>query len=159
VKKIFDGNVFSPYVRYSVDIRDILPKIITRLQKLLSKQQYSHIYYVGKDSINSENLTHYDFLNYNNHIINSFPKKQREELKYQPKPIILHIEDKIIKGVECKIGLYVNDNPIVERLFYVDRFNPDVRWSVDIVECVVDITNQIFEKMKMCDIINMQYSY
>ena len=63
------------------------------------------------------------------------------------------------KGVECKIGLYVNDNPIVERLFYVDRFNPDVRWSVDIVECVVDITNQIFEKMKMCDIINMQYSY
>ena len=32
-EKMFDANQFNPFTRYSIDIRDILPKAITKLQK------------------------------------------------------------------------------------------------------------------------------
>ena len=41
---------------------------------------------------------------------------------------------KTIKGVECKFGLYINNNPIVERKFYVDNYNPACRFSTEISE-------------------------
>ena len=37
---IFDANNYNPFTRYSIDVRDILPKMISDLQKYMSKKKY-----------------------------------------------------------------------------------------------------------------------
>ena len=39
--KRFTGNVYPQRVRYSVDIRDLIPKIISRIQEVLSQENFS----------------------------------------------------------------------------------------------------------------------
>jgi hypothetical protein len=80
-------------------------------------------------------------------------------MRYNPQVITQKIEEKTIRGVECKIGLYINDKPIVERIFYVDGFNPVARWSVDVVDAVVEIAEAIENKIKKSDIKNMWDDY
>jgi len=43
-EKIFTGNDFPPKVRYDVDIRKILPKIIDQIQQGLSQKNYTKKY-------------------------------------------------------------------------------------------------------------------
>jgi len=149
-EKIFDADQFNPFTRYSIDIREILPRSITKLQKVLSRKRYETSF---------ENHPEYDFFRYNQNILNSFPTKIKNDLKYQPQTIVQEIENKTIRGVECKIGFYINNNPIVERMFYVDGFNPVSRWSTDVVEAVIDITDTISEHIKKKDVGNMWDDY
>ena len=151
-EKVFDADKFNPFTRYSIDIRDILPRAITKLQKTLSKKKYDIILDCGENN-------YYDLYHYAQDLIDSYPQKYRNEMRYAPQAIVQQIEEKTIRGVECKIGFYINENPIVERLFYVDGFNPVARWSLDIVEAVSEITNSIFEKIKGNDIKNMWDDY
>jgi hypothetical protein len=150
-EKIFNADSFNPFTRYSINIRDVLPRIITKLQKTLSKYSYDVIADVGRiDTTNDDSdVMIYDLSEYHQEIIK----------QYNPQPIIQQIEDKTIRGVECKIGLYINDKPIVERLFYVDGFNPIARWSIELVETVVEITDSIYEKIKKNDVKNMWDDY
>lgn len=160
-EKIFDADKFNPFTRYSIDIRDILPRAITKLQKVLSKKKYDIIFDVGrKDQTkeNSENYS-YDLYHHVQNIIDSYPQLIKNDLRYNPQTIVQQIEDKTIRGVECKIGLYINENPIVERIFYVDGYNPVARWSVDVVNSVVEISDSIYEKIKGSDIKNMWDDY
>ena len=160
-EKIFDADKFNPFTRYSINIRDILPRAITKLQKVLSKKKYDIIFEVGrKDQTkeNSENYS-YDLYHYMQNIIDSYPHLIKNDLRYNPESVVQQIEDKVIKGVECKIGLYINENPIVERVFYVDGYNPVARWSVDMVNSVVEISDAISEKIKGSDIKNMWDDY
>lgn len=160
-EKMFDADQFNPFTRYSIDIRDILPKAITKLQKTLSKRSYDTIIEVGRKNLSvvgGENHK-YDLFNYYQKMVDSYPQQYRAEMQYNPQPIIQKIEDKTIRGVECKIGLYINDNPIVERLFYVDGFNPMARWSNDLTDVVLEITDYIVAKIKNSDIRNMWDDY
>ena len=166
-EKIFDADKFNPFTRYSIDIRDILPRAITRLQKTLSKKKYEILIDVGSvtpDVEDSERVI-YDLYHYNQNIIESYPQQIRNDLRYSPQPVVQQVfdvftnEEKTIRGVECKIGFYINENPIVERLFYVDGFNPVARYSVDVVDAVVDISNQIRSKILICDQKNMWDDY
>ncbi len=161
VEKMFDANQFNPFTRYSIDIRDILPKSITKLQKTLSKRNYDVLFEIGRDDVTVPDSINkvYDLYHHHQRIINSFPVEIRNDLRYNPQPIIQQIEEKTIRGVECKIGLYINDNPIVERLFYVDGFNPVARWSVDLLYAVIDIADAIQEKILKNDIKNMWDDY
>lgn len=147
-EKIFSADQFNPFTRYSIDIREILPKAITKLQKVLSKRSYETQF--------SEKL---DFFQYHQKMISLYPQEYRKEMYYNPTPIVQQIEEKTIKGVECKIGFYINDKPIVERVFYVDGFNPVARWSADMVNVVTDVTNSIFYLIKRNDIKNMWDDY
>ena len=160
-EKMFNADKFNPFTRYSIDIRDILPRAITKLQKTLSKRSYDVIAAVGREDTTIENSpnSYYDLLAYNNDVINSYPPQYRSDMRYNPIPMVQQIEEKVIRGVECKIGLYINDNPIVERLFYVDGFNPVARWSLDLTYSVVEITDSIFNKIKKSDIKNMWDDY
>jgi len=160
-EKIFDADQFNPFTRYSIDIRDILPRAITKLQKVLSKKKYDIIFDVGRIDTTSEDSesVYYDMYHYAQNIIESYPQRIRNDFKYNPQTIVQQIEDKTIRGVECKIGFYINENPIVERLFYVDGFNPVARYSVDVVDAVVDITDRIFYQIKGNDIKNMWDDY
>ena len=147
-EKVLNADLFNPLTRYSIDIRNILPRIITRLQKVLSKRNYT-----------TELDEGFDLFVYNKKMINAYPPKQRQEMRYLPKSVTHHIEDKVIKGVECKLGFYINDKPIVERMFYVDGYNPVAKLSLDLIEEVVDCTDMIFEEIKQSDINNMWDDY
>lgn len=149
-EKIFDADDFNPFTRYSIDIRELLPHAITKLQKMLSKKRYETQF---------ENYSEYDFGEYAQNMIDAYPEKWRRNITYNPKPMKHHIEDKVIKGVECKIGFYINDNPIVERIFYVDGFNPLVRYSADVMIEVITIADKIFEHIKKVDVQNMWDDY
>jgi len=160
-EKIFDANQFNPFTRYSIDIRDILPRAITKLQKMLSKREYIVDIETGRIDTSKPNSlnTEYELYKYQLNIINSYPSNLRQGMKYSPQPITNQIDDKTIRGVECKIGFYINNNPIVERLFYVEGFNPVARWSIELTDAVVDIADNIFEKIKKSDIKNMWDDY
>jgi hypothetical protein len=160
-EKMFDADQFNPFTRYSIDVRDILPKAITKLQKTLSKRSYDVVVEVGRidTTIKESENVNYDLYSYNQKMINLYPKEWRNEMRYNPQSIIQQIEQKTIRGVPCKIGLYINENPIVEREFFVDGFNPVARWSVDVIDTVVEIADAIESKIKGCDIKNMWDDY
>jgi len=154
---MFDANGFNPFTRYSIDVRGILPRIINKLQKTLSKKRYDVELDVGFD--NNNEIVMYNFHNYYQKMINSYPKEWQSEMYYKPKSEIKKIEYKTIRGVPCKIGLYINDNPIVEREFFVDGFNPVSKQSLDILDLVINITNTIESKIKFDDLVNMWDDY
>jgi hypothetical protein len=163
-EKIFDADKFNPFTRYSIDIRDILPRAITKLQKTLSKKKYDIMYDAGRVNPNDKvsedpERVIYDLFHYNQNIIESYPQHMRCDLRYNPQPIVQQIEEKTIRGVECKIGFYINENPIVERLFYVDGFNPVARYSIDVVDAVVEIAGSIRSKIILNDQKNMWDDY
>jgi hypothetical protein len=151
-ERIFSADNFNPFTRYSIDIRDLLPHIITRLQKVLSKRSYD----VELDCGDNKN---YNFYKHTQNLINSYPKRWQRGMRYNPEVKKHEFEDKTIRGVECKIGLYINDNPIVERVFYVDGFNPVARYSVDVLYTVINIADEIFINIKDADIRNMWDDY
>ena len=158
-EKIFDADQFNPFTRYSIDIREILPRAITKLQKVLSKRGYETIIGVGFDDpeVGIENI--YDLYRYNQKMIEAYPSNKRAGMYYNPQPVVQQIEEKTIRGVECKIGFYINDKPIVERIFFVDGFNPVARWSLDLTYAVIEVGDSIFEKIKRNDIKNMWDDY
>ena len=149
---IFDADQFNPFTRYSIDIRDILPRAITRIQKTLSRRSYDVIAEVGNDQS-------YDLFGYRQNMIGSYAKKYRNSMRYNPESVVQQIENKTIRGVPCKIGFYINENPIVEREFYVDGFNPVALVSVDVPQMIVEISNKIENKIKMDDVANMWDDY
>jgi len=153
-EKIFSADSFNPLTRYSIDIRDLLPQAITRIQRVLSQRNYDTLEDVGDQH-------YYDLLNHNRKVISLYPKEYHKDMYYNPKPKKQHIEDMnmVIKGVECKIGLYINDNPIVERVFYVDGFNSVARYSPEVVHTVVQIVESIIDNIKKVDIKNMWDDY
>ena len=128
-EKMFDADKFNPFTRYSIDIRDILPRAITRLQKTLSKRSYDVFYDAGRVNTSDEDSDNcgYDLLAHHNRIINLYPKEIRNSLRYNPQSVVQQIEHKTIRGVPCKMGLYINDNPKID--YIKENFNPD--------ECII----------------------
>lgn len=151
-EKMFNADNYSPFTRYSVDIRNILPKIITNLQKILSRKSYNYIINVGGGMS-------YDSLKNRNDILKHYPNYIKKDMKYDPKSVEQEFDKKVIKGVECLIGLYINDKTIVERVFYVDNFNPTSRWSVELLELFAMITDEIEDQIKTNDLKNIWDDY
>ena len=151
VERVFSADVFNPVIRYSVDIRDMIPTIIAKLQKTLSRRNLNFQYGRG-------NGKDYDLLKEYKKILDGkvvgYPNKLT-----RPPIVTQVINKKTITGVECKFGLYINGNPIVERNFYVDSYNPASRFSIDIVEVVNDITYDIHNNLKIADVKHMWSDY
>ena len=61
------------------------------------------------------------------------------------------LNDISFTGVPCKFGLYVNDNPIVERDFYVRDYNPSVRYSFNLYYLISDIVDGIHDTLVKID--------
>ena len=57
MEKVFDADCFSPGVRNFVNIKEILPSIVTKLQKLLSADEYDVVFGAMK---NGTYQTYYD---------------------------------------------------------------------------------------------------
>lgn len=141
VERIFSADVYSQMSRYSVNIRELIPSIIQRLQKQMSKRNPDYILNYGDKEYNL--IKEYEDLA-------SFYRVRFNKLA-RPQSVTQVINGKTIKGVECKFCLYMNNNLIVERVFYVDGYNPYVRFSSDIVTTVNDIVDDIKHKIKLND--------
>lgn len=143
-ERAFDADQFNPFTRYSVDIRGLLRDIISGLQKQMSRKKL--ITHTQHTEDNYELLELAEFIEVNGEMVNS----------YRPKVRTQYIEDVDItlKGVMCKIGLYINENPIVERDFYVDNFNPECRWSVDLTSNMDGVSYAIEQQIKNVDVEN-----
>ena len=144
-ERIFDADVFSPSVKSPVDIRNILPSIISRLQRGLSKKVY-YTEFESKDELV------YDMYEYRNEMIESYPKRHQSLMNVTPQIKKQVIENKTISGVEFKFNFFVNENLIVERVFYVQGYNEEVKYSMDLYFMINDICNQIFTYLKKTDI-------
>lgn len=140
-EKLMDGDLFGQ----SIDVRPILPKNIGKLQKVLSKLVYNTKVDVGQGKV-------YDLIDHKQSFINSFPQEYWDELCYDPTPTTKEIGEWKMSGVECKISLTRNDKLIVERFFYVKGFNPDSRYSTDLVDTVNEFCNDIEKLIKWIDI-------
>jgi len=150
-ERIFSADSFNPVIRYSVDIRPIIPEIIQRLQRTLSRRNLSF------NRIDENAHVNYNFLKEYQNTCYDF--KVRAEKLRKPFYIKKEINGKIIKGTECRFGLYINNNPIVERDFPVDQYNPAVRFSYEIVETNRELVEFITEFLKQTDIKHMWDDY
>lgn len=145
----FDADQYNPLTRYSIDIRSILPRAIITLQKTLSKRAYETKSY-------DANLDMYE---YYEKMVNLYPKEYRSGMSYNPQSIVQQIDQKTIRGVECKLGFYINNKTIVERQFYVDGFNPIARFSPEVAYAIFNITNDIKAHIRVTDEKNMWDDY
>lgn len=156
-ERTLDASLITPFTRRFIDIRKILPDIISTLQRLMSKNDYNIDHYIGKDKDSNQVINNYYQYYIDN--INTYPDEIRNELKYDPESITRRIENIVIRGVEFKIGFYINDKTIVEREFYVDRFNIKSKWSTELIETCDGIVSEIFELIKDNDVSNMWDDY
>lgn len=143
-EKIMNGDLFD----LPIDVRPILSRNIGKLQKVLSKTNYNTTYYVGNNKT-------YDFIGHVQSFINSFPEDCQDELIYSPTSTIKEIGEWKMSGVECKFSLTRNDRLIVERFFYVKGFNPNSRYSTDLIDVVNDFCDDINKLVKWIDINHM----
>ena len=152
IERIFNADIISPAIRTSIDVRSILPSIISKFQKTLSKREYYYEMEIKDDII-------YDFLEYKNKMVDLYPQKIRDVINRQPEVKKQVIEDKTIKGVEFKFNFHINDNLIVERIFYVNGYNDEVKYSNDISYLINDVANKIYNFLKKNDINHMWEDY
>lgn len=145
-ERIFDGGVISPYTRNSVDIRKDLFGIIKKIQNVLSKNTYDTQYLVKEKVV-------YDFDEYNEKLLSLYGQA------YNPEVVIKKIEDREIRGVPCKLCFYINENLIVERNIYVDKFNPDSKNSCDLVETLNEIVFDLEKTLIKKDVSNIWDDY
>jgi len=143
IEQTFNADDYNPVIRYSVDIRAMLPSIIQQCQSLLSRRNLSYVDY------------NYNFLNHYKSGLEHHLKLGGSNKLTKPNSKTINLGKKIIKGVECKIGLYINNNPIVERDFYVENYTPSVRFSLEIKNVLDNIICDIKNHLKKSDIYHM----
>jgi hypothetical protein len=136
---IFDADSYNPYVRYSVDIRNELNKILKDFKYLLSDKNSSN-------RLNTYLKT--DTLKYFKSELNKYDSTIKNYYVYRP-----------TKNIEMKFGLYINDNTVVERLFNVSKLDYDAFQSFDIVIYLNNIKLMIEEKLREKDINLMWEDY
>jgi hypothetical protein len=150
-EKIFSADIYNPVVRYSVDIRDRIPSIIENLQKVLESTELT---FVNTHGHNTKNFYRHICKINRMHPIKLFvptnfskDKETAQKTKFQG------------KGTEFKFGVYINQNPIVERNFYVDNYNPDARFSNELPELLNDIVEYLTSFLKKSDVNHMWNDY
>lgn len=137
-EKLFSADLYNPVVRYSVNIREMIPKIIGSLQDTLQTKS-KDLSFVDKHKYNSLqfykkicDINELDY--YKLKVPAPFPKTNYTN---GVKP---HLQR---GGTEFKFGLYINSNTIVERNFYVDNYNPEARFSGELIKVIDRIVENI----------------
>jgi hypothetical protein len=138
-ERVFSADEYNQVVKYQIDIRSMINNIQKRVQKVLSA---------------SNNDLHFNFNGQYNTL--KYFKDRNSKYGYSNLESIeensITINDKVYKGSEIKIGIFLNSNPIFERSLYINRYNPNSRFSVELYEVVYDIVEDIKDKIKKDDI-------
>lgn len=139
-ERIFSGDDYNQVTMYQIDVRSIINSIQRRVQNLLS----------------THNLT-YDMYNYS---LLRYYKNNSDKSKLNiPPSKTIEINGKTFSGTEIKIGFYLNDNTILERYIYLNKYNPTTRFSAEIYTTVFEIVEDLKDKIKSDDINHMWEDY
>lgn len=123
-ERIFPANCYTPFVRYSLDIRDKIPQMINELRGVLV------------NPTPTINFGQYNFV------------KRYRGYKYDTEAKKLWVsKDKFFSLV-----FYMNDHKIVERDFYVSGYKPKNRFSLELHELMEDIVARVEEHIRQQDI-------
>lgn len=161
-ERIFCADNYNPVVRYSVDIRERIPTIIENIQNVLQSKDLTFDTSFINDKNKKITFSGYNSKNYYRHIckINRMhpiklfvPTNYSKDRDVQQKPKFQS------KGTEFKFGVYINTNPIVERNFYVDNYNPDARFSNELPAVLNDIVEYLSNFLKKNDVNHMWNDY
>ncbi len=138
-----------------IKIRNVLPTVTRELLVALSAREYDTTYSVGKKVC-------YDFLEYRNKIIKSYPLRTREIINTRPEAFTHTIttldgEVKEWDGVPIKFSIFYKGCtiPVIERVMYVDRYNPISSQTFEIVETFNYCVALIKEEIKSCEMASM----
>jgi hypothetical protein len=151
-ERIFSADIYNPVVRYSVDIRDRIPTIIESIQKVLQLNS-SELSFVNSGHNTKKYYRHICKINHMHPIKLFVPMNYNKDRDAEQKQKFQS------KGTEFKFGLYINTNPIVERNFYVDNYNPDARFSNELIEVLNDIVEYLTSYLKKSDVNHMWNDY
>lgn len=161
-ERIFSADLYNPVVRYSVDIRDKIPTIISNLQLALSTPSEDLSFNLAlRDNLGNINEYYHDTKEYYKHIckinrmhpIKLFVPKQNKIDPASPKAKYQG------KGTEFKFGVYINANPIVERNYYVEDYNPESRFSNEFYDLLNDIVEYLQAYLEKSDRNHMWNDY
>ncbi len=136
---IFDADCYNPYVRYSVDIRRDLNEILNNFKRILSKDNNSDLNFKYLD---------YDFFEFNKNQIKKYDDNIKKYFTFRP-----------TKNIEFEFVLYINENTVVKRLFNVAKLKYDSFYSIDIVNYMLEIKNNIEKQLRENDINMMWEDY
>lgn len=149
MERIFSADSYNPVVRYSVDIREKISGIISKLDKTLSRKNLSY------------NIQGYNnLLWYNNQLNLDKAKKIKQSNKLQQPDNVKYFKgSQEFYGVLFRIGLYINNHPIVERDFGVSDYNTSARFSKELLDLFGGIVNDIQTHLYKVDINHMWDDY
>jgi hypothetical protein len=148
MERIFSADNYNPVVRYSVDIRDRISDIISKLSKTLSRKTLSYT------------LLNYDNLDwYINHVKSDLSKRRIPNKLSQPDIVKFKKGSQEFYGAQLRIGLYINNHPIVERDFGVIEYNPSARFSKELLELFNTIVSDIETHLYNVDLKHMWDDY
>ena len=145
--RIFSADEFNPVTRYSVNIKPMIPRIINELQWALSRKEVTTV------------DNGYNLFDYYAKIVDDGDVPYEESKLFIPEIKTYSIGSRKIRGVEFTFGLYINKNTIVERNFYVDRYNPESRFSVELTNTINQVTDSIYDNIREADINQMWEDY
>lgn len=131
IERIFTADVFNPSIR--VDIRENIPHFIQKLQDVLSGDYYPNDEY-GK------------YLNWYKKELKKYNISVESNLKNTNR-----FSKQFGESSDCKFVLYINDNTIVERDFYVNNYNPEKRFSFELKDLIDEICETAFQSLKRDD--------
>lgn len=146
-ERIFSADLYNPVVRYSVDIREKIPSIISNLQEVLQSQNLNFVNDYGHNT--KDFYKHICKINKMHPIKLFVPSNYRDDSKSKFQN----------KGTEFKFGVYINSNPIVERNFYVEKYNPESRFSNELFEHLNSIVDYLESYLLKTDINHMWNDY
>lgn len=153
-EKIFSADLYNPVVRYSVNIREMIPKIIGSLQSTLQSKS---------KELTFEDFNGYNSLEYYKNIcdINKCEQYKLKVPAQYPKTTYNGGAKSFSQrgGTEFKFGLYINANTIVERNFYVDNYNPESRFSNELIEVINNVIDNIIKYLTNSDLSHMWDDY
>lgn len=137
-ERVFSADEYNQVVKYQIDVRSMINNIQKRIQRVLSSSNNDlHFNFNG----------YYDTLKYFRDKNSKYGYNNLDTLEERS----ITINDKVYKGSEIKIGIYLNANPIFERSLYINKYNPNSRFSIELYEVVYDIVQEIKEKIKKDD--------
>lgn len=144
----------------NANLRDVLPIVTRDIVSVLSAKEYD-------TRVKSGGKVIYDLEKYHKKMINLYPKKIRDIL-LENEALIL-TEHNIPRGdgtiveykdvVECKFGVYICGSPIVERMLYINRFNPLCNQTLEVVEVFNTCVELMKKQIKMGEMNAMWYAY
>jgi len=145
-ERIFSADQYNPVVRYSVNIREMIPSIISDIQTVLQSGSLD-LTFENNDGWSSA-LNYYKMLcdvNDLSYFKLKVPAQHQKNNPVSGKPYPMK------GGTEFKFGLYINHNPIVERNFYVDNYNPEARFSIELMKTVREIVKNLANHLAKTD--------